>query len=170
MSAMSRGEQNPTMADNQWQVMAHRGGKQLRPENTLIAFRNAVELGVDALELDVHATRDGALVVIHDSTVDRTTDGTGAVSNFTLEEITALDAGYNWSPGADSDDNPYRGTGVTIPTLEEVLSAFPNIAPQKALILTIFNMAEELHRIKTEHADIAVDIHEKANILTSLFE
>ena len=68
MSAMSRVEQKPAMTDNQWQVIAHRGGRQLRPENTLIAFRNAVELSVDALELDVHGTRDGTLVVIHDGT------------------------------------------------------------------------------------------------------
>ncbi|MCK4516014.1 MAG: glycerophosphodiester phosphodiesterase, partial [Spirochaetaceae bacterium] len=101
------------MTDNQWQVIAHRGGRQLRPENTLIAFRNAVELGVDALELDVHSTRDGTLVVIHDGTVDRTTNGTGAVSDLTIEEIIALDAGYNWPVKEDSADHPYRGTGVT---------------------------------------------------------
>ena len=126
MSAMSRVEQKPAMTDNQWQVIAHRGGRQLRPENTLIAFRNAVELGVDALELDVHGTRDGTLVVIHDGTVDRTTNGTGAVSDLTIEEIMALDAGYNWPDKEDSADHPYRGTGVTIPTLEEVLAAFPD--------------------------------------------
>jgi len=126
MSAMSHVEQKPAITDNQWQVIAHRGGRQLRPGNTMIAFRNAVEIGVDALELDVHGTRDGTLVVIHDDTVDRTTNGTGAVSDLTLSEIRALDAGYNWSSDADADDHPYRGTGVTIPTLEEVLAAFPD--------------------------------------------
>ena len=92
----------------------------------MVSFQNAVELGVDALELDVHATRDGVLVVIHDGTVDRTTNRTGAVSNLTLAEIRTLDAGFNWPFDPDSDDHPYRGTGVTIPTLEEVLAAFPD--------------------------------------------
>lgn len=126
MSAMSPVEQKPAITDNQWQVIAHRGGRQLRPENTLIAFRNAVELGVDALELDIHGTRDGTLVVIHDGTVDRTTNGAGAVSDLTIEEIKALDAGYNWPVREDSADHPYRDTGVTIPTLDEVLTAFPD--------------------------------------------
>ncbi|MBU8914084.1 MAG: glycerophosphodiester phosphodiesterase [Spirochaetales bacterium] len=126
MSAMSQVEQKPAIADNQWQVIAHRGGRQLRPGNTMIAFRNAVELGVDALELDVHGTRDGALVVIHDGTVDRTTNGSGAVSDLTLSEIRALDAGYNWSSHTDTDHHLYRDTGVTIPTLDEVLTAFPD--------------------------------------------
>lgn len=126
MSAMSRFEQKPAMTDNRWEVIAHRGGRQLRPENTMIAFRHAVELGVDALELDVHGTRDGVLVVIHDDTVDRTTNGDGAVSNLTLAEIGTLDAAYNWPTSTETDDHPYRGTGVAIPTLEEVLTAFPN--------------------------------------------
>ncbi|MEE8441133.1 MAG: glycerophosphodiester phosphodiesterase [Spirochaetia bacterium] len=123
---MPDAEQKPAMSDNKWQAIAHRGGSRLRPGDTMIAFRNAFELGVDAFELDVHSTRDGTLVVIHDDTVDRTTNGAGMVSDLTIEEIKALDAGYNWPFGADADDHPYRGTGVTIPTLEEVLTAFPN--------------------------------------------
>jgi glycerophosphoryl diester phosphodiesterase len=115
------------MTENSWTVIAHQGGNQLRPGDTMAAFEHAVELGVDALELDVHATADGVLVVIHDDTVDRTTNGTGAVSELTLEEIKALDAGYNWPLHEESDEYPFRGTGVTIPTLEEVLVAFPDM-------------------------------------------
>ncbi len=107
-------------------VMAHRGGRRLWPENTLYAFEHAVEMGVDVLEMDIHSTRDGALVVMHDSTVDRTTDGTGPIHNFTLAELELLDAGYNWS---DDDDQtfPFRGQGITVPTVEQVLAAFPDV-------------------------------------------
>ncbi len=106
-------------------VFAHRGGAGLWPENTLFAFRNAWEMGVDVLEMDIHGTRDGHIVVIHDATVDRTTNGTGAVRDMTLAEIQALDAGYRFTPDGGKT-YPYRGQGIYIPTLEEVFDAFPN--------------------------------------------
>ncbi len=106
-------------------VFAHRGGAGLWPENTLFAFQKAWDLGVDVLEMDVHITRDGQVVVIHDSTVDRTTNGTGAVRDLTLAEIQALDAGYRFTPD-DGKTYPYRGKGIRIPTLEEVFDAFPD--------------------------------------------
>ncbi len=105
-------------------VIAHRGGALLWPENTIVAFRGAVELGADMLEMDIFQTADGVPVVLHDTTVDRTTDGTGHVNSFTLEELKRLDAGYRFSP-VDSDAHPYRGEGLTIPTLREVFEAFP---------------------------------------------
>ncbi len=107
-------------------VIAHQGGEGLRPSNTLIAFENAVALGVDVLEMDVHSTNDGVLVLIHDDTVDRTTDGTGRVNDFTLAELQQLDAGEYWTAD-DGATTPYRGQGVRIPTLEEVLTAFPQM-------------------------------------------
>jgi len=114
------------LSDNNWAVIAHQGGNQLRPGDTMDAFSHAVELGVDALEMDVHQTKDGVLVVMHDDTVDRTTNGTGRITDLILDEIKALDAGYNW-PFSDDDNRPYRGTGVQVPTLQEVLEAFPNV-------------------------------------------
>ena len=78
---------------SQLQVAAHRGGLKHAPENTLAAFRSGIAQGADFLEFDVQRTRDGALVVIHDETVDRTTDGSGTVGDLTLEEIRTLDAG-----------------------------------------------------------------------------
>ncbi len=105
-------------------VIAHQGGDDLWPGNTLFAFQNAADLGVDVLEMDLHITKDNALVLIHDETVDRTTNGSGSVEAMTLAEIKALDAGYDWSPD-DSATYPYRGQGITIPTLEEVFQAFP---------------------------------------------
>jgi glycerophosphoryl diester phosphodiesterase len=107
-------------------VMAHRGGRRLWPENTLFAFENAVQLGVDVLEMDVHTTSDGVIVVMHDETVDRTTDGAGAIQDFTLDEIQSLDAGYTWSDD-DGQTTPYRGQGIIVPTLEEILAAFPGV-------------------------------------------
>ena len=107
-------------------VMAHRGGRGLWPENTLYAFERAVELGVDVLEMDIHTTSDGVPVVMHDDTVDRTTNGSGPVHSFTLEELKGLDAGYDWSSD-DGQTFPYRGQGITVPTLEEVVTAFPDV-------------------------------------------
>lgn len=103
-------------------VIAHRGGARLRPENTLPAFAHAAELGVDVLELDVRRTKDGALVVIHDPTIDRTTDGAGAVGSYTLAELRQFDAGFRFTT-LDASDFLYRGRGVRIPTLDEVFAA-----------------------------------------------
>jgi glycerophosphoryl diester phosphodiesterase len=107
-------------------LVAHRGGALLAPENTLTAFRMAVEVWwADMLEMDAHLTRDGHVVVIHDATVDRTTDGTGRVADLTLREIRALDAGYRFVDG--SGNHAFRGKDAVVPTLEEVLVAFPNV-------------------------------------------
>jgi glycerophosphoryl diester phosphodiesterase len=91
--------------------IAHRGASARFPENTLVAFRAAIEAGAEMCELDVQLTRDGALAVIHDDTVDRTTDGIGAVAGLTLEQLRRLDAGVRFGP---------EFKGERIPTLEEV--------------------------------------------------
>lgn len=114
-------------------VMAHAGGDGLWPGNTMRAFAAAHELGVDVLETDVHTTADGVFVPIHDDTVDRTTEGSGLVNGMSLAALQALDAAYRWTPqGTNLDiaagaELPYRGSGVTVPTLSEVLRAFPDI-------------------------------------------
>ena len=105
-------------------VMAHRGGAGLWPENTAHAFAGAVSLGVDVLEMDLHGTSDGALVIIHDATVDRTTNGAGRVNSLTLAELKRLDAGYRWTKDGGLT-HPFRGKGITVPTLVEVLDEFP---------------------------------------------
>ncbi|MFN8531757.1 MAG: glycerophosphodiester phosphodiesterase [Anaerolineae bacterium] len=110
-------------------VFAHQGGDGIRPSNTMAAFTHAVEIGADILDLDIHRTSDGVLVVLHDETVDRTTNGTGLVREMTLDDLRQLDAGYNWPTDnrTDSSGYPYRGQGITIPTLEEVFQAFPDM-------------------------------------------
>ena len=104
-------------------VIAHRGGRDLGPENTLPLFRQAVAMQVDVLEMDVHLSGDGVLVVHHDRTVARTTDGSGRVDSFSVAELQALDAGYRWSQ--DGTSFPFRAKGYRIPTLAEVFAAFP---------------------------------------------
>lgn len=107
-------------------VIAHQGGEELWPSNTMYAFERAVDLGVDVLETDLHITADGVLVLIHDETVDRTTDGTGVVEQMTLAEVKALDAGHYWTDDG-GQTFPFRGQGITIATLEEVFQAFPQM-------------------------------------------
>ena len=106
-------------------VIAHQGGDGLWPSNTRLAFERAASLGVDVLELDVHLAADGELVVIHDDTVDRTTDGSGAVSQLDAATLASLDAGYAWSPGRDGGRHPYRGAGAGVPRLVDVLRDHP---------------------------------------------
>jgi len=107
-------------------LVAHRGGAGLAPENTLAAFHNgASRWGADMMELDVHATVDGHCVVIHDPTVDRTTDGTGPVASMTLAQLRTLDAGYRFT--TDGTSFPFRGRGVRVPTIEEVLEELPDM-------------------------------------------
>jgi len=107
-------------------VIAHRGGRSLGPENTLYTYRRAVGLGVDVLEIDVNLTRDNRLAVIHDKTVDRTTNGSGTVESYKLADLQKLDAAYRWS--ADSG-NPFslRGKGIKIPSLPQVFKTFPRM-------------------------------------------
>jgi len=121
-------KERQSVAGRGWPVnLAHRGASASAPENTLEAFRLAVESGAGGLELDVHLTRDGHVVVIHDPTLNRTTDGSGAVANMTLEELRESDAGHNFS--LDSGNVlSYRGLGLRIPTLAEVLREFPGVA------------------------------------------
>ncbi len=141
----------PVIEENPWTDrrvlhIAHQGGETEAPSNTLYAFETALEKGADVLELDVHQTADGHLVVLHDTTVDRTTDGQGRVDSMTLSEIKALDAAYWFVPGEGaSHDNPeedyvhrgiatgdqdpppgYTAEDFRIPTLEQVLTTFPD--------------------------------------------
>jgi glycerophosphoryl diester phosphodiesterase len=103
-------------------VFGHRGAAGLAPENTMPSFALAVALGAPYLELDVHGSRDGKVMVIHDSTLERTTNGTGAIAAHTCEELTALDAGYCFS--TDGKSFPYRGQRIGVPTLDAVLTGY----------------------------------------------
>jgi glycerophosphoryl diester phosphodiesterase len=118
---------HPLLDINARPVVGHRGNAAHAPENTLESFRQAVEIGVDAIELDVHLSADGHVVVIHDPTLDRTTDSSGRVDRLTLEEIQRADAGASFTRDRGST-RPYRARGIAIPTLDEVLRTFPAMA------------------------------------------
>jgi glycerophosphoryl diester phosphodiesterase len=107
-------------------VIAHQGGDGVWPGESMLAFDESVKLGVDMLEADIHMTRDGVLVLLHDETVDRTTDGSGLIKEMTLDQIKALDAAYDWSPDGGKTF-PYRGQGVQIATVEELFTAHGNV-------------------------------------------
>ncbi len=107
-------------------LFAHRGASGEAPENTMVAFRRAVDVGVSYAEFDVHATRDGQVVVIHDETLERTTNGKGKLQEYTLAELQQLDAGY-WFSADGSRQFPFRAAGVRISTLAEVLRGFPEL-------------------------------------------
>ncbi|MBI1318616.1 MAG: glycerophosphodiester phosphodiesterase [Candidatus Hydrogenedens sp.] len=158
-------------------AIAHRGGMACWPENTVYAFQQADALGVDALEMDVHRTRDGYLVVSHDPMVDRCTNGKGAIEQLTLEEVQSFDAGHHFSPDGGKSF-PYRGKGIRIPTMREVFERFGHLRyiidakpPRPEVALQLAALAREcevtdkvclasFHRpnvaaIRSAHPDIA---------------
>jgi glycerophosphoryl diester phosphodiesterase len=105
-------------------VIAHRGGSGLRPENTMAAFDHAIALGVDAIECDVRLSCDGEVVTLHDATLDRTTDASGAVGAFTAAQLAGVDAGARFGPDAGF---PFRGRGIGVPRLAELFARHPDV-------------------------------------------
>jgi glycerophosphoryl diester phosphodiesterase len=103
-------------------VFAHRGGSRLAPENTIAAFAHGLALGSDGIECDVHLSRDGVPVVIHDKTLERTTDAAGLVAARTADELSRVDAGHHFV--ALDGTRPFRNRGISVPTLEAVLREF----------------------------------------------
>ena len=135
-------------------VIGHRGASGTCPENTLVSFQQAVADGADILEMDVHLTLDGKVVVIHDATVDRTTSGTGQVGLMLLDTVQSLDAGYHFTTDGGKTF-PFRGKGVTVPTFAEVLEAFPKVpmnveikGNDPALVHNFFQLLREHNRLK----------------------
>lgn len=104
-------------------IYAHRGGAALRPENTIAAFDHGLECGAEGLEFDVHLSSDEVVVIHHDDTLERTTDGRGLLRGYTAAQLASVDAGFHFR---DADGSfPYRGRGIGIPTLREVLARYP---------------------------------------------
>jgi glycerophosphoryl diester phosphodiesterase len=102
---------------------AHRGSRVLWPENTLVAFQGAIDLGYKYIETDLHVSRDGKVVIFHDDTVERLTNGVGRFWDLEWENLRTLDAGHHFDPAAG---HPWRGRGAGMPLLEEALNTFPN--------------------------------------------
>ena len=104
-------------------TIAHQGGNKVYPDESLLAFTNAVDMGIQVLEMDIHRTRNGVLVINHDQTIDRLTDSSGLIREMSWPELQEVDGAYNWSP--DGMTYPYRGKGVKILSLNAVLDSFP---------------------------------------------
>lgn len=128
-------------------VIAHRGTSARFPENTAAAFDHARSLGVDAIEFDLRVSRDGVAVVIHDATVDRTTDGTGAVESLTLAELEKLDAGFRFT--LDGRAFPFRGQGLRILTFDELLNRYDS--GPLLIEVKVATAVNEARRLIVEH-------------------
>ena len=139
----------PFFSDPPPRIAGHRGAAGTAPENTLVSFRRGLEDGATFIELDVHASRDGEIVIIHDETVQRTTDGAGAVREMDLAELGRLDAGFRFTPDGGAT-HPFRGRGIGVPTLREFFSDFPGTRATLEIkelaapaIETLFDLVEE---------------------------
>ena len=147
-------------------VIAHQGGELLAPSNTMAAFTNAVNMGVDVLETDLYITKDGYLVAIHDPTVDRTTNGHGKIADMTLKEIQKLDAGYHFK---DLQGNySYRGKGVYIPTAEEMFQSVGNVRIE--MEIKDDNPPERLDEISAKLWALIKQYHMEDKILVASFD
>jgi glycerophosphoryl diester phosphodiesterase len=155
---------------------AHQGGAREGPSSTLLAMQQAVAGGADAIELDVHATADRQLVVCHDATVDRTTDGSGAIAALTLEELDNLDNAYWWvpgevvAPGRPEADYVYRGramfeTSVRIATLRDVLAQFGEVF----LNLDIKQTAPEVEPYEALVAELLREFDRRDDVIVASF-
>ncbi len=137
--------------------LAHRGARMQAPENTLPAFRLAAELGADGIELDVQLSKDGALVIMHDFNVDKTTNGHGPVASMTLTELKALDAGSHFSA---------EFAGTPIPTLQEVFSA---LGPVLLINVELKSMVLKDNGLEAEVIRVIEDFGLQDRVLLSSF-
>src|ERR1700686_449073 len=115
---------HPFFASSGPLVFAHRGGSALALENTMAAFDNGMRLGADGLELDVHLSRDGVVVVHHDRTLERTTNLAGPLAGRSADEVGRADAAYGFRQGGVF---PFRGRGIGVPTLADVLGRYRDV-------------------------------------------
>ncbi len=159
-------------------MFAHRGSSGTHPENTIEAFAAGLAAGADRLELDVHATADGHVVVLHDEALDRTTNGSGPVRLQTLAAVQALDAGFRFADSGGG--HSWRGRGLRIPTLDALLAAYPDVPlnievkqqdpPIESAVLAVLDRhaARDRTLLAAEHASIMARIRAVApDVLTS---
>jgi glycerophosphoryl diester phosphodiesterase len=169
------------MRDNPWLerrviAYAHQGGAKEAPSSTLYAIKQALEHGATGIELDVHATSDGQLVVCHDPTLDRTTNATGDIADLRLDEIRHLDNAYWFCPGADAvkgrpvEDYVLRGRApddrdLCVATLSEVLEAFPGVV----LNLDLKRSAPEVAAYEEALADVLREHGRQDDVIVASF-
>ncbi len=146
---MTRSSAYPFFSDPLPRITGHRGAAGITPENTLASFRRGLDDGATFIELDVHATRGGEIVIIHDETVQRTTDGAGLVRETGLDELKRLDAGFRFTADGGAT-YPFRGRGIRVPTLREFFTDFSRAKATLEIkelaapaIETLFDLVEE---------------------------
>ncbi|BCB90958.1 glycerophosphodiester phosphodiesterase family protein [Phytohabitans suffuscus] len=179
---------NPWL-DRPFVHIAHQGGESEAPSNTMYAFRRAVRIGADVLELDVHSTADGVLVASHDASVDRTTDGTGLIRDKTYRELRRLDAAYNFVPGRNAvpglppeayplrgvrtHDRPpprgYQAGDFAVPALHDVLRAFRHVPLSIEIKGTADADTESFLRNARLLADLLTKAHRTRDVIVTSF-
>jgi glycerophosphoryl diester phosphodiesterase len=146
-------------------LYAHMGGDGVWPGDTLYAYDQAAKLGVNAFDMDAHITKDGQIVLMHDESVDRTTDGSGQVEDRTLAELKNLDAAYKWSLDG-SKTFPFRGQGIQVPTLGEVFQKYPDMRYLVEIKLTKTPIAKPfcdlIHKYGMQDKVIVASFHDDA--------
>ncbi|GMA49448.1 glycerophosphoryl diester phosphodiesterase [Alicyclobacillus contaminans] len=154
---------HPYLADSAPVVLAHRGNSAQCPANTLCAFEAALAAGAEIIETDMHWTKDGVMVLCHDEVVDHVSDGCGAIRTLTLAELKSLDFGYRFSPDGGVT-HPFRGQGITIPTLEEALAAFPtarfNIDVKPKQPGSLRQLLKTIHALGAESRVLLASFHD----------
>jgi glycerophosphoryl diester phosphodiesterase len=154
-----------TNARNGVMVYAHMGGDGVWPGDTMFAYDQAAKLGVDAFDMDAHITSDGQIVLMHDESVDRTTDGSGQVEDLSLADLRKLDAAYKWSNDGGATF-PFRGKGIQVPTLEQVFQKYPQMRYLIEIKLTRSPIAgplcEVIHKYQMQDRVIVASFHDQA--------
>ncbi|MBD3189050.1 MAG: hypothetical protein GF308_00315 [Candidatus Heimdallarchaeota archaeon] len=147
-------------------VMAHRGDSAQFPENSLQAYQEAYDLNVDVIETDLRMTKDKQIIFFHDAKVDRTTNGKGFVKNYTLHELKKMDQGY-WFSVVENEQEiyPFRGKGLKIQSLEEILNRFPDmrfnmdIKDRDSLVPQV--LAKKLKQLNAEQRVMIGSFHQR---------
>jgi glycerophosphoryl diester phosphodiesterase len=146
-------------------LYAHMGGDGIWPGDTLYAYDQAAKLGVDAFDMDAHITKDGQIVLVHDESVNRTTDGSGQVEEMTLAELKKLDAAYKWT-NDQGKSFPFRGQGIGVPTLDEVFQKYPGMRYLIEIKLTKTPIAAPfcklIHQYQMQDRVIVASFHDQA--------
>ena len=124
-------------------VIAHRGASSIAPENTLLAFRLAIEAGAEMIETDAHLARDGEIVLIHDTDLRRTTNCSGSIADLRSADLAACDAGY-WFTQMNERRHPFRGIGLCVPRLSDLLALVASLDPTIVVNVEIKNQPDDL--------------------------
>jgi len=150
-------------------IIGHRGAAGMAPENTFVSFEKALADGADFIEMDLRESKDGAILIFHDATLERTTNGRGEVQQWSLKELKNFDAGY-WFTSDGGETYPFRGRKVTIPTLEEFFTTFPNVKAtievKEALPVFIERLVAGIKRFRKE--EVILLATEKDEIMTEI--